>query len=366
MKWVLFRADASETIGTGHVMRCMALAKGFMERGFEVHFVVRNLLPVVEDILSQNAMSVYYLPNSESRETKYSHSLWLESTEDEDANNVSSYIDEQMALRGSPDLIVVDHYALASLWEDKLGKYSDVLAIDDLNDRVHTSQWVLDQTVGKSEKAYLPFINPDKTKLLLGTEYALLREEFAELRESAKSKRLVPPSPSSLRVLVTLGGVDVKGLSLSILAALEECRSNLDVIVVAGGANPHTCNLIALAESLPFNVEIIGQTGEMAKLMLGADLCIGAAGSTSWERCVLGLPTINITLANNQSYISKNLDDAGAACSFGYFDKTRNNELAQLVDSFLEDESLWIKTKQAAFDVCDGLGINRVINVVTK
>ena len=368
MGWVAFRADASVHIGSGHVMRCLTLANRLKTIGYESVLLTAVIAPEVSSMLLKHGVVIHELEvkSGTSQTAFYAHSDWLSHSEETDSLVTSNALHEEEASRGSkPSLIVVDHYALAAPWQKLAMAFAPVLAIDDLNDRPHHAQWLLDQTAGKKKADYTSWCTPS-TQMLIGAEYALLRPEFAELRAEAFRKR---QSTSVLkRILVTLGGVDKDNVTSLVLRAINEANieKEIQVVVIAGGSNPNYETLKKQVERSQLNIQLFQQVDNMAAFMVDSDLCIGAAGSTSWERCTLGLPTINLVLADNQKIISENLAKLGAAIDFGPLTKKSITSLTETIETVNEQLELLIKMQQRSFAVCDGRGVDRVLEHILK
>lgn len=358
-KWVAFRVDASKKIGSGHVMRCLSLANEFVRRKYDVYFICRDILPALQGLIEDSGYQLKIIPRSDKSEIKYPHSKWLSGTEADDAVLTNSVLSDISKECGRPALVIVDHYALGADWEMAVAINGKILAIDDLNDRKHVSDWLLDQTFGKTEEDYSGLV-AENTKLLIGTKYALLRDEFSEKRDEAIKKR--DALTEIKNILITMGGVDKDNVTSLILKALNNCDEKYNVTVLLGGGNPNLGKIESLVSKLDYPVSILAQRSDVADLMVDADLCIGAAGSTSWERCVLGLPTINIVLATNQETISKNLGDIGVAINFGKLTKGNLPELSSTINSIANDINKCSSMSFKAFDICDGKGASSVIS----
>jgi UDP-2,4-diacetamido-2,4,6-trideoxy-beta-L-altropyranose hydrolase len=202
----------------------------------------------------------------------------------------------------------VDHYALDTRWESELRRtVRRILVIDDLADRMHNCDVLLDQNLYEEMDTRYTGKVPAHCQLLLGPRYALLREEFSRLRQQVK-----PRTGTDRRVLVFFGGVDAENYTSPAIEALVNISiPNLHVDVVIGTQHPdrHQVESECTARGFAFHV----QTSQMAELMVAANLAIGAGGSTSWERCCLGLPSLVFAVADNQEQTSRALADFGAA-----------------------------------------------------
>lgn len=313
---VLFRTDASTRIGTGHVMRCLTLAKALKEQDAECVFICREHPGHLLDLLETEGFVTHRLSAPQpatvsggaSDNVGSDYAAWLGVTRDQDANDCLPLIKQSQ-----PDWLVVDHYALDARWEQVLRPHVDkIMVIDDLANRAHDCDLLLNQNLG-SKAADYEGKAPAACKVLTGPEFALLRPEFAAHRASSLARRKT--APSITHILVTMGGVDVDNVTGAVLNALtkshlpESCR----ISVVMGAQAPWLQQVRAQAATMPHQTGVLSGISNMAEVMASADLAIGAAGSTSWERCALGLPSITVVLADNQQPIADALVRAGAA-----------------------------------------------------
>lgn len=313
--YVAFRADASLQIGTGHVMRCLTLADALRERGAKCIFVCRPHQGHLLDLVIQRGHEALALPElQESAQPDLNgtaHAHWLGTHWTKDAQDTQQTLS---ARKGQlVDWLVVDHYALDARWEQALRpQVQRIMVIDDLADRPHACDLLLDQNLGRSNRDYEGLLR-GKTTTLIGLHYALLRPEFAALRADSLARRQT--NSQLRRLLITMGGVDKDNATGEVLAALKCCNLPVDlqVIVVMGPYAPWRAQVQAQAAQMPWPTEVLVGVDNMAHLMAESDLAIGAAGSTSWERCCLGVPTIQVALAQNQEAIAQALSRAGAA-----------------------------------------------------
>ncbi|OXR47997.1 UDP-2,4-diacetamido-2,4,6-trideoxy-beta-L-altropyranose hydrolase [Pusillimonas sp. T2] len=304
---VVFRADASVHIGTGHIMRCLTLADALRHRGLESAFICRDHTGHLMGIIREQGHAVYSLQADERHLGLSGHSAWLGATQEMDAKVCRPILE-----RLRPQWLVVDHYALDECWEGLLHDcYNHLLVIDDLADRRHQCSMLLDPNLGRVEGDYLP-LTPSRCTRLLGPRYALLRPEFSVLREYSALRR----RQATLRsLLVTMGGVDEKNVTCRVLKALEGAPLpvNCRITVIMGTTSPHLAEVGRLARVMRVPTEVLVGVRDMARCMAESDLCIGAAGGTAWERCCLGLPTLLLVLAENQIPGAAALVKAGAA-----------------------------------------------------
>lgn len=308
---VAFRTDASVDIGTGHVMRCLTLADELRRRGSECMFICR---PHSGHLMSQiKARGHGVLPLPERAATgevsahPTAHAQWLGAPWELDA------LDTQTVLANTEiDWLVTDHYALDYRWEQTMRpQCARLMTVDDLADRKHECDLLLDQNLGRDAADYQDLI-PSNARLAIGPQHALLRPEFAELRQASLARR----TDATLRsVLVTLGGVDKDNVSERVLDALdaEPQLTDLRVTVVLGPRAPWLAEVRARAMRMRAQVTVLAGVDDMAGLMAACDFAIGAAGGTAWERCCLGLPSAVFVLAPNQAAGAAALQSVGAA-----------------------------------------------------
>ncbi len=352
---VVFRTDASLTIGTGHVMRCLTLADALRNRGADCQFLSRSHAGHLHREVEARGYPVINLGETAPSSAAPAHldyQRWLGVDWTVDA------FDARKAIEGlAIDWLVVDHYGLDCRWEQAL-KLScrKLMAIDDLANRDHHVDALLDQNLGKTAKDYEDRV-PDASVLMIGPMFSLLRPDFKALRYKSLAER-GPRSPK--RILVTMGGVDMDNATGRVLAALATCSTSRDlsVTVVMGPHAPWRAQVTEQASGLPFPTRVLVNFSDMAHLMGESDLAIGAAGSTSWERCCLGLPTLQVVLAENQRPIAQALDLAGAALELDIQDL--DAALHQAMTLLVLTPKKLLSMSEAAAGVTDGLGADRV------
>ncbi len=310
---IAFRADASVQIGTGHVMRCLTLADALCEDGAECLFLCRPHDGHLLELVSARGHRAIALPARDAAtstapdQSLPAHAHWLGTDWMTDGQDCL----EALAGR-SVDWLVADHYALDRRWQRTMrSSVRRLMVIDDLADRPHDCDLLLDQNLGRRAEDYSGLL-PSGAQMLIGPHYALLRPEFAALRAESLARRR---HPQLKNLLITMGGVDKDNATGAVLTALQCCDlpSDLHITVVLGPHAPWLAQVRSQAETMPWRTRVLAGVNDMARLMLEADLAIGAAGSTSWERCCLGLPTIQLVLAENQRCLAAALQEAGAA-----------------------------------------------------
>lgn len=365
---VAFRTDASLQIGSGHVMRCLTLGDALAARGVDCQFISRehpgHLLEsvrrrgfAVNRLAAEvdDAQHSTHIKNSwecgATQET--AHANWLGTTWQTDA-------EETLAIVASmrPDWLVVDHYALDERWERMLRPHcGQLFAVDDLADRSHDCDLLLDQNLGRDPAQYLRLV-PRGCSVLTGPSYALLRPEFAQLRDYSLQRRR---RGTLQQLLITMGGVDAHNATGRVLAALASCvlPDGCRITVVMGAAAPWLDQVRSQARRMTVPTDVIVNVDDMAQRMADADLAIGGAGGTVWECCCLGLPTLIVVLAENQQRGAVALQRAGAALLVG-----KPLEVASNLPSLLQelrDPLRLASISAAASAVADGCGIHRVL-----
>lgn len=330
---VLFRADASVEIGSGHVMRCLTLADLLRRNGAEVCFVCKDLPGAARELLTDSGMSSFWLPGQ------------LPEGEAADLHALRSVLPQSTVF----DWVVVDHYGLGKEWEtDAKCLAKRVLAIDDLTNRSHDVDLLLNQNLFADAAAYQSLV-PDETVLLLGPRFAMLRDEF--------STTCVRDHPSrASRVLLNFGGSDPTGETVKSMLALQRLAFT-EVTVIAGAANPKFEDIAYMASP---QWRVYRHTNDMAKWMCWADVAIGATGSSAWERCALGLPTVGVAVAENQLLIGEALAKAGAIEYLGPSMSVTVDDLAQALDACCNNVILRRTMSMLGQELVDGRGAGRV------
>ncbi len=354
-----FRTDASLQIGTGHVARCLTLADALHEQGAECLFVCRELEGHLIDHIRCRGFEVYTLPKVDANfafESDLAHASLLGVDWSTDAKQTLQFVGDIKI-----DWLVVDHYALDYRWELAMRTVcKHMMVIDDLADRRHDCDLFLDQNHGSSAKRYAGLV-PAECKQLYGPEFALLKPIYAQ-RRAAQSAR----SGKIERVLIYFGGMadpmNLTGIALRAFQASELKKIELDIVV--GSSYEHTAELEAIA-STRGRASIHAQLPDLSELMARADLAIGAGGATTWERCCLGLPSIVISIADNQRPACEALaiDDLIQYLGHSgdnFLETIREQVLDLLVRSNRLDE-----LSENSMKLVDGGGINRTLNEIT-
>lgn len=364
---IIFRVDASPQIGAGHVMRCLTLADALTARGDVCQFICREHEGNLIEYLRAKGYLVHALPITEKAcvasdglSPRVSvqnsvHDNWIGGTQCEDANTCASILAEQL-----PEWLVVDHYALDAIWERALAPYCHkLMVIDDLADRPHSCDLLLDQTFGREAVDYLTRVS-DRCRLLCGSQYALLKPEFAALRPCSLQRRSRRPPLREL--LITMGGYDQSNSTGQVLNALHTCALPMEcqITVVMGAEAPWLEDVRMQARNMPWLTRVLVGVTNMAQLMSDSDLTIGAAGSTAWERCCLGLPSAIMVLADNQRYAARHLENTKAVYVLDDEDHLHES-MAQFISQVLNSKNYLAQLSENCSAITDGMGSKRVM-----
>jgi UDP-2,4-diacetamido-2,4,6-trideoxy-beta-L-altropyranose hydrolase len=354
---IIFRADASLQIGTGHVIRCLTLAKALRDRGAVCTFVCRehegNL---IEKILQERFECIPLIQSSQITYMQdadgphLAHDGWLGESWQNDAEQTIRVLDGEKV-----DWLVVDHYALDIRWEEMFRPYvKKIMVIDDLADRQHDCDLFLDQTYGSSSARYSGLV-PINSKQYYGPAFAMLNLVYAE-----KRAHLPMRNGQVRRALIYFGGgadlENLTGMALKAFMAPKLASIQLDIVV--GTAYAHQQSLKE-ALILRDNATMHQQLPNLAELMAKVDLAIGAGGATTWERCCLGLPSVLVVSALNQIKIGEAISNCGAGIVL-YQSNNLTADIKKQVCNLCDDTEQYLQMSNIAKKICDGLGVLRI------
>lgn len=353
---IAIRVDASVAMGTGHVMRCLTLAIALRQRGAAVHFICR-LLPghLMEHISRQGfPLSPLAAPERYEVQASESHERWLGVEAAQDAMETGGIL----AGLGTVDWLVVDHYGLGADWERRLRAHvRRLFVIDDLADRAHDCDVLLDQNHYHALEQRYDGLLPAGSRKLLGPRYALLREEFGAARKTLRAR-----DGRVKRVLVFFGGVDAGDETSKAIDSLERIADpDITIDVVVGAANLRAGRLSERCAKLPF-VRFHAGISNMAELMAAADLAVGAGGTTTWERAALGLPSLVVALVKNQEELSAAVADHGCIV---LLEKPTVADIEAVLRVLFKQPALLRHMQSQNLDLVDGRGARRVARVLS-
>lgn len=341
---VAIRADASSALGAGHVMRCLALASGLQRGGATVTFVCRALAGHMGAAIESQGFACALLPVEGAAR---------------DAEATRAAIDAS----GGADWVVADHYETDARWDAAVRAAAPrLMVIDDLADRRRACDLLLNQNGADLAAAYRALV-PAGCRVLAGPRYALLRQEFADARRAVSA----PRAPESIaNLVISMGGTDPGNVTAAVLEALRAAvlPSDTRIAVLLGSAAPWIDAVRNVAATLPWRVDVRVNAPSIADQLLNADLAIGAAGSSSWERCAAALPSIAIIIAGNQVAPARTLQEHGAAVVMGVAEI--ESDLAHTVSRLAADRGARARLSAAAAALVDAQGVDRVVQAMTE
>ena len=357
MKTAIFRVDSSYKIGTGHVMRCLNLARVFINYGIKVIFICRNLKGNLINLIKKE-FQVLILEDCQKETTRNNDKKFINDISTNqvlDALNTISLI-ESLNIQNFCYLII-DHYFLDKKWEEVVqnkykkdeNKLFKILVIDDLFNREHSCDFILDQNIISQKNPYLNLSNQN-TNCLLGPYFALLSSDYSLKKKSIVKRNLIKT------ILVFFGGVDKNNLTTKVINILsnEKFKDNI-VNIVVGKNNKELKNIKKITNSRK-NFNLFVQIDSLANLLSKSDLVIGGGGVNSWERECMEVPTILISLSENQVKLAKSITELGKVKYLGHFDQLQDEVISQSIAKEIDHQSL--RNKKGYF--IDGFGANRV------
>lgn len=354
---IAFRVDASNLIGTGHVMRCLTLAHGLAEKGASIQFMARHMPKYLIDIINARGFrfKLFDKPHDKVRLDKLKHAKWLGTSQEVDAKESIQALDAYPVW----DWIIVDHYALDFRWQSVLRtKAKRIMVIDDIADRVHDCDILLDQNSYENMDTRYTDKSSDGCSLLLGPHYALLQPAYAKDHHKSLIK-----TTAVKRIFIYFGGVDdsnLTGITLDAFLGLKRDDISVDVVL------PPTSQFVDTIKhqiAKKKNMKLYIGLPSLAGLMKKADLAIGAGGATTWERLCLALPSIVVTVAENQGQLANYLAKSGVICYLGNKEVVNEGLMSNKLQNVLNMQSL-VDWSTNCYEACDGQGVSRVIEKI--
>jgi len=353
---IAVRVDASFYIGTGHVMRCLTLSDELGKHGGEIFFICQEIEGNLIGFIESKGYRVFSIP--ENRGEPYRPGF---NESDFDWNSdarqsceiLQKYVDEI-------DLLVVDHYALDINWETRVSQYANrIMVIDDLANRKHKCDLLLDQNFYEDMHERYNTLIPEHCIKLTGPQYVLLRAEFAKMRRCLGEK-----SGFLNRILVFFGGSDPSNESVKVLKAILSLnKHNLTVDVIIGKNNKFNEEIELLVAGNP-QISCYIWTNDMARLMREADLFIGAAGTSTWERCCLGLPALIVTIAENQVLATRALAENGMVWYLGKNTNVKEKDIKDALQQCLDSPAILQGMAKKSLELVDGMGVERCAAII--
>lgn len=360
---VLIRADASVAIGTGHILRCAALAEKFVRRGDDVIFICREQDGHLSDFLRrEKGFAVVTLPFTKSVESDFHHShvphaSWLGVTPLQDAAETSDVIHRV----ASVDLFIIDHYAIDAEWESVIKpQVKKMFVIDDLADRAHVADVLLDQNYYHHSVARYEKLVPVACQKLLGPKYALLPPHFMDVKKNASVVDF-----NQRQLFVFFGGSDPEGVTLKAVEALKSLswQENEHIEVLVGPLNPHREAIKKLCAGFtPIHLQL--EWVDVAKILNQSQMFLGAGGVVTWERSFFGIPSVVVATAQNQIQIAKEYAEVGAQVYLGFWQDVTVQDIKKAVSLLWTDKVEQEKQRLLSQRTVDGHGLDRVMSAL--
>lgn len=334
MTLAVFRCDASPAIGAGHAARCLALADAFAEAGYEILFATNREAPDTFPALRRCRLEI--APAMRADEPQ-----WLGSLAED--KRVTLILD----LRETP---------LEFLKECRKRAHK-LVVIADFPDRIYDCDILVDQTIGRTASEYASLV-PASCKVLTGAQYALVGKPFLALRGEAQRRRKAEPAR---RLLLSFGATDPFNYLGRLLPSLVEAAPGLKIGIAAGARKLDDVNSIIEREA--GRISVLRSADEMPRALLDADLAVGLAGASAWERCVLGLPAVLFVPSDYYRLATGRLAASGAAAVMGD-DQFDADATAYRITTLANDGARLAQMSLKAFALCDGAGAARIVNAL--
>lgn len=352
MRHYLFRCDSSSTIGLGHLSRCLTLAESLAEKEDKITFVCRDLEGSFHQRVLDNGHSLKLLTSPRHKPKVLSQDdyiSWLGVSTLQDAEETIEILHQY-----DVDLLIIDHYGIGLEWEKRVRPYvKKMLYIDDLADRQHDCDYLLNQAPMASELPY-SLLLPNHTLCLTGLDYAMINPEITEFRKSSLNRRISPYEAQN--ALIAFGGGDIENNSSVAMEYLHNLGFNIDIITTT--SFPHRKKLIEMSQrysNIKIHTNITPK--QVGKLICNADLAIGAAGGSALERCCLGLPTLTLKTAENQSKQLAELSKLGAIIAV---ESLNDKGIVELI----KNEKILFEISKSSSSIIDGKGLTRIRNIL--
>ena len=353
---VIFRADSSQMVGSGHLMRCLTLAKLMRNCGsVDIYFVCRDLKGNIANIIKENDFKLIMLSAAEHNNDLSGYAAWLTVSQEQDADETIDAI-RSISCDFQADYIIVDSYAIDEIWEKKLRPYTKkIFVIDDLANRKHACNYLLDQTYGIEYSSKYDGLVPPGCVQFLGTPYSLLKPEYRKLRKEIDLLR-----QEIKNILVFFGGSDDTGETVKFLEALKQKRyEQYHFIVIIGSGNPQKNVIKTYCDEMDkFHCQI----DNMEYYISISDIAFASAGVNTWERCVLGLPSIITVTAENQQEIAAKMREKNASVILGDFEAVTSEDYSRAL-SRIDEIDISTMSKNAAV-LMEKNGIDELLKVI--
>jgi len=332
----IFRASASPEIGGGHIIRCLSLARELRDQGWNCIFASEQETLMMMPII---------------REFKF-----LKLSKNDEKDEASQV---RKKLNSSAAAVIVDHYNRGLTFEKKCRKWSKiVMAIDDIPNRLHDVDLLLDQTGGRTPHRYKSLV-PKDCKILTGPKFSLLRSSFSSL--GASHKRHL--NRGKHRIFVAMGASDPKNLTNIVLNTIHQVSPNSSADILLSSNAPHLSGIKKLCSG-HHTYSLHTDLNDPASLISKATFAVGTAGINLWERCALGVPSVIVIAAENQRANAEYVIQNNGGIFGGALPTLDQNYLRQAISRMANEDQIVLSCSQGAAKICDGLGTKRVAKII--
>ena len=357
---VAFRVDAGVAIGGGHLSRCLTLAESLMLKGVsQCYFILKSHKGNSSVQVKNKGFNLKLLPLEYEPNYSNDYAQWVGGDISSDAELSLAYLKKNGFEEG--DWLIVDHYGLDVRFETVISATGiKVGVIDDLVNRYHNCKFLVDQTCGREAKEYTGLVNQD-SKVLAGSSFCMLRPEFRNHKAKAFLKRLACAEYKN--IFINFGSTDPTNVTTRIIKTIEDlhCLDTVKVVIAIGSNTPYLKEIQKGILESRHDIELQIDANNMSELMLSADIAIGAAGATTWERCALGLPSILIKTAENQTTVIERVIKYGVGILYSVDSGNPSQELQNCLDYILEN---YRSISEKCFELVDGQGVDKIVDQI--
>lgn len=351
---VNFRVDSSKNIGSGHVIRCLRIANKLRDKNADCSFICKELSGNLIKLIKDHGFKVFLLTNEIIKYNENSSIIV-----DKLFNWKNDALQTAKILKNlQTNTLIVDHYDIDKKWEEYQKPYcKKIMAIDDLDNRIHSVDIILDQNLFPNiQRRYL---NSNKNcKKFIGLEYAFLDPNFIKKRKLIKRQK-----KEVSKIFIYLGNTGSSNILRRILKVfIDNSLNKFKVEVIFTGDAEERNKIINLSKNHKF-IKLLDTQPNLADIMSSADLSIGAGGLTTWERIYLGLPSAVVTVADNQKECSEYLNSLGLIWLIGHHDQVGDNKITDDIKKLLSSENLFDFSKRC-LSVNIGTKSSEVINEI--
>ena len=346
-KHIVIRVDSGNKIGFGHAMRCLTLANQMKKYDYKISIISNKEKNNLNELFLKNGHQVYYIKNKKITSRKINEKYDLEQTK-----KILVKINKKI------DLILVDNYSLGLKWEKSLRSFGKkIIVIDDLSDRKHDCDLIIDQGLHQNMKNPYSNLVPKNCKILLGPKYAILRPEFKKLRE-----KLQKQNKKIEKIMISFGGSDPNKDTMKVMKGVEKIKERkFSVDVIIGKSNADHKEIKDLCKKM-LKTRCFYNTEKMASIMNKCNLAIGSGGSTTWERCCLGIPTIVSIASKDQSEATKILHSKKCVINLGKSKEISILNYTNIIEKMTYDKLN--KMRENCLKLVDGNGTKRIIQEI--